>query len=85
MCKLVGAFFQFMDGVKDIASLCYFNYTYSGERVGRALVGMEFASVADRGACLQRIDGMLGGCIRASREVSDETFYRLTGKKREDV
>lgn len=80
-----GAFLQFMTGVKDLASLCYFNYAYSGERVGRALVGMEFASAEHRDACLQRIKGMHGGCIRAAREVSDETFYRLTGKKRGDA
>ena len=77
-----GAFLEFMKRVKDIASLCYFNYAYSGERVGRALVGMEFTSVKDRAVCLKRIDMMKGGCIRAAREVSDETFYRLTGKRR---
>ena len=80
-----GAFLQFMIGVKDLASLCYFNYAYSGERVGRALVGMEFSSREDHQNCLERIIAMQGdidGCIRAAREVSDETFYRLTGKKR---
>ena len=80
-----GAFLQFMTEVKDIASLCYFNYAYSGERVGRALVGMEFGAPQDREACLQRITAMQGDCIRAAREVSDETFYRLTGKKRSDA
>ncbi len=79
-----GAFLEFMTGVKDIASLCYFNYAYSGERVGRALVGMEFASAGDRDACMERILAMQGDSIRAAREVSNETFYRLTGKKRED-
>ncbi len=90
-----GAFLQFMAEVKDMASLCYFNYAYSGERVGRALVGMEFDSEADRKACLARIMEMQGGqagqgldgqssCIRAAREVSDETFYRLTGNRRAD-
>jgi len=82
-----GAFLQFMTQVKDLASLCYFNYAYSGERVGRALVGMEFDSEADQQACLGRIMSMqIGhrGCIRAAREVSDETFFRLTGKQRND-
>jgi threonine dehydratase len=79
-----GAFLEFMGEVRDVASLCYFNYAYSGERVGRALVGMEFASADARKACLSRILGMQGGAIRAVREVSDEIFYRLTGKMRED-
>ncbi|MCP5535854.1 MAG: pyridoxal-phosphate dependent enzyme [Akkermansiaceae bacterium] len=80
-----GAFLHFMTEVKDLASLCYFNYAYSGERVGRALVGMEFDSESDQRSCLQRIMAMQrdhDGCIRAAREVSDETFFRLTGKKR---
>lgn len=79
-----GAFLEFMRGVKDIASLCYFNYAYSGERVGRALVGMEFASSADRDTCMRRIEAMQSAGIRAAREVSDETFYRLTGAEREN-
>lgn len=77
-----GAFRQFMNQVKDVASLCYVNYTYSGERVGRALVGMEFASAESQKACLEDIMGMCGNTIRAAREVSDDTFYRLTGKRR---
>ncbi|MBT8037307.1 MAG: pyridoxal-phosphate dependent enzyme [Verrucomicrobiae bacterium] len=80
-----GAFLQFMTEVKDIASLCYFNYAYSGERVGRALVGMEFSRAQDRDRCLDRMMKMQHdqrGCIRAAREVSDEIFYRLTGNRR---
>ena len=71
-----------MNQVKDVASLCYVNYTYSGERVGRALVGMEFASAESQKACLEDIMGMCGNTIRAAREVCDDTFYRLTGKRR---
>ena len=80
-----GALLQFMSEVKDVASLCYFNYAYSGERVGRALVGMEFDTAADHQGCLERIMAMPAaktGSIRAAREVSDDTFLRLTGKKR---
>ncbi len=77
-----GAFLQFMNQIKDIASLCYFNYTYSGERVGRALVGMEFVSEEDQKICLERILAMSGDSIRAAREVSSDTFYRLTGTRR---
>ena len=79
-----GAFLEFMAEVRDLASLCYFNYAYSGERVGRALVGMEFASVEDQQSCLSRMTTMQGGAIRAAREVSDEIFYRLTGDSRVD-
>ncbi|MGB1936108.1 MAG: pyridoxal-phosphate dependent enzyme [Akkermansiaceae bacterium] len=81
-----GALLEFMSEVKDLANLCYFNYTYSGERVGRALVGMEFNTPEEQKLCLQRIMDMPGhqrGGIRAAREVSDETFLRLTGEKRD--
>ncbi len=80
-----GSLLQFMGEVKDLASLCYFNYAYSGERVGRALVGMEFDTEDARQICLEQITSMPtadSGCIRAVREVSDETFLRLTGRIR---
>lgn len=51
----MGALHEFMEQIKDLASLCYFNYLYSGERVGRALVGLEFKSEADREAMLNRL------------------------------
>ena len=31
-------------------SICYFNYTYTGEQVGRALIGFEFREESDRDA-----------------------------------
>ena len=75
-----GAFLEFMEKVKDVSSLCYFNYSYSGERVGRALVGMEFDSLDDQKACREIINNMVGGNIHAVSLVSDETLKRLLGK-----
>jgi threonine dehydratase len=46
-----GAFSEFMRVMGQYANLCYFNYRYSGEYVGRALVGMEFETLEDRDAC----------------------------------
>ena len=80
-----GAFLQFMSEIKDRASICYLNYAYSGERVGRALIGIEFSSIEERASCLAEIDQMPSnerGGIRAVREVSDEIYYRLTGLNR---
>jgi threonine dehydratase len=37
-----GALHDFLVRIKGIANICYFNYAYSGERVGRALMGFEF-------------------------------------------
>lgn len=42
-----GALHDFMSRtLRDKASFCYFNYRYSGERVGRALIGLDFDSEA---------------------------------------
>jgi threonine dehydratase len=74
-----GAFQQFMDKVSEFTSLCYFNYEYSGERVGRALVGMDFADETAKAACQKLMDGMIGDDIRDVRPVSEETLKRLIG------
>lgn len=34
--------------IRGRGSFCYFNYLYSGERVGRALIGIDFASEKER-------------------------------------
>lgn len=43
-----GALREFMRRVSDFSNLCYFNYQYSGENIGRALMGFEFKTEADR-------------------------------------
>jgi len=75
-----GAFLEFMEEVKELSSLCYFNYAYSGERVGRALVGMEFDSLEDQMACRKIINDMVGGNIMAVSLVDEQTLKRLLGK-----
>ncbi len=39
-----GALHDFLQAVQTRNSVCYFNYTYTGEQVGRALIGFEFDS-----------------------------------------
>ncbi|MBI1292589.1 pyridoxal-phosphate dependent enzyme [bacterium] len=51
-----GALREFLVGIRDIASICYFNYVYSGERVGRALLGFEFDSAEDRTEFQRRLE-----------------------------
>ena len=51
----MGALHEFLGQIQDLANICYFNYLYSGERVGRALMGLEFESKANRNAMLQRL------------------------------
>jgi threonine dehydratase len=51
-----GALREFLVGIRDIASICYFNYAYSGERVGRALLGFEFDREEDRAEFRSRLE-----------------------------
>lgn len=60
-----GALLRFMQEVRPWASLCYFNYTYTGERVGRALMGLDFASAEEREKAKGEIEGLAPGVVRA--------------------
>ncbi|MFU8848726.1 MAG: pyridoxal-phosphate dependent enzyme [Opitutales bacterium] len=51
-----GALTDFLREVSRHANLCYFNYVYSGERVGRALLGFEFDSQQEHDAFTQHLD-----------------------------
>ena len=76
-----GAFLDFMERIADLASLCYFNYTYTGERVGRALVGMEFDTAEDRETIRKRMGAFSKNIIRSIREISPEAFQRIMGSR----
>ncbi len=75
-----GAFLEFMRAIGEYANLCYFNYRYSGESVGRALVGLEFASREDRDACRTRADQLKGTTIQRIHELSDDVRRRVLGR-----
>ena len=58
-----------MKAVSPFASLCYFNYTYSGERVGRALLGLDFPGQQELEKHRPQILDRAGQTVRAVREV----------------
>lgn len=72
-----GAFSEFMRVVGEYAHLCYFNYRYSGEHVGRALVGLEFETVEDRDACREKTATLRGTTIQALHELPDDVRHRV--------
>ena len=72
-----GAFSEFMRMTGKYAHLCYFNYRYSGEQVGRALVGMEFETLQDREACHAEAIRLLGTTIQGIHELPDEVRRRV--------
>lgn len=51
-----GALHDFLNQqVRERASICYFNYRQSGERIGRALIGLDFPSATDRESFLDSL------------------------------
>ncbi len=63
--------------IRDSASLCYFNYRQSGERIGRALIGLDFQSAEDRARFLAALPEH-GEGYRSCKPVDEATLGRLT-------
>ena len=63
-----GALHEFLERINDLASICYFNYQYTGEREGHALIGLEFSS-EDGQTMLDRTE---------TDEVLSKHYHRLT-------
>jgi threonine dehydratase len=68
-----GALRDFLKSIRRCASLCYFNYAYSGESVGRALMGFEFESADQRSGFLE----LLANSGRNYREVAPKALGRI--------
>ncbi len=75
-----GAFHEFMAVMGEYSDLCYFNYQYSGEQVGRALVGLAFDSKEDRDACRERAQELRGTTIQGLHDLSDSVRRRVLGQ-----
>lgn len=58
------------------ANLCYFNYRQSGERIGRALIGLDFPTPEERDILLASIPGH-GEGYRLCEPVDESTRSRL--------
>lgn len=72
-----GALHAFLtDTIRGRASFCYFNYAYSGERVGRALIGLEFVTDSERAAFLEDLPRN-GIGYRSCRPLADATLRHL--------
>lgn len=64
--------------VRGRGSFCYFNYTYSGERVGRALIGIDFESEEERDAFLDDLPSS-GEGFRSCKRLSNAAANHLLG------
>ncbi len=73
-----GALHDFLSRlIRDRASLCYFNYRQSGERIGRALIGLDFQSAETRARFLGELPEH-GDGYRSCKPVDDATMARMT-------
>jgi threonine dehydratase len=74
-----GALHDFLgQRIQGNANLCYFNYRQSGERIGRALIGLDFPSPYERDALLMTIPSQ-GEGYRLCEVLDEATRKRLTG------
>lgn len=62
-------------------NICYFNYLYTGERVGRALIGIEFADVASRERFLKNLPST-GEAFRSCVVIDGPAAARLAGEEK---
>ena len=73
-----GALHDFLgQQIRGRASICYFNYRQSGERIGRALIGLDFSSAVEREAFLGSIPEH-GEGYRSCKPVDRATLRRLS-------
>ncbi|MEP4077093.1 pyridoxal-phosphate dependent enzyme [Haloferula sp.] len=76
-----GALHDFLaQRIQGKASLCYFNYQQSGERIGRALIGLDFPSPNERDTLLETIPAQ-GEGYRLCERLDDEASRRLRGSR----
>jgi threonine dehydratase len=72
-----GALHDFLDKrIRGRASICYFNYRQSGERIGRALIGLDFPSAEERAAFLSSLPEH-GEGYRSCKPVDEAVTARL--------
>ena len=73
-----GALGDFLKEVSPHANLCYFNYVYSGERVGRALLGFEFETEVQRDRFGPALDAA-SAAYRSYEPVAGSVLRRILG------
>jgi threonine dehydratase len=68
-----GALRDLLRTISPVANICYFNYAYSGEVIGRALMGFEFSSLENK----KKFFALIEETLVNFEPVSDEVQKRL--------
>ena len=66
-----GALRDFLRDVAKISNICYFNYAYSGESIGRALIGFEFDKETDQKIFLDKVEDSIVNCFEVEPSVKN--------------
>lgn len=74
-----GALAEFLKVVSPRANIAYFNYMYTGERVGRSLIGFDFTTPGERDGFLAYLRQHPEG-YRAFREVAPAVMARILSR-----
>lgn len=68
-----GALRDFLNQTSDLSNICYFNYIYTGETIGRAVMGFEFEKETDQQKLLKLIEGSSVTC----KPLDEKTLKRI--------
>ncbi len=68
-----GALRDLLRSISGVANICYFNYQYSGESIGRALMAFEFDSAANKAQFMEIIENS----VVTAKPVENGTAQRM--------
>ncbi len=68
-----GALRDLLRTISPVANICYFNYAYSGEVIGRALMGFEFLSLENK----DKFQDILKNTVVTFNEINQKAIDRI--------
>lgn len=68
-----GALRDLLRTISSAANICYFNYAYSGEVIGRALMGFEFSSAENK----EKFFELLDNTVVSYKRIDEDTQKRI--------
>lgn len=68
-----GALRDLLREISPVANVCYFNYAYSGEVIGRALMGFEFSSSENK----EKFREIIQHSVVTGHEIDPQTLQRI--------
>lgn len=71
-----GALRDLLRSISGIANICYFNYQYSGEAIGRALMGFEFDKPEDR----EKFTDLIENSVVTAKPVDESAAARILSR-----